>query len=147
MAAPDFYFAINATFRYIHETYGEEALIAYWEAMGDEYYDDLTSRFREGGLVAAEEYWREFFAEEPNGEVGVLRSDADVEIQVAQCPAIHHLRTHDREVMPLYCRHCHHVSSVIARKAGLAFQLEGGGGSCRQVFTVKENSPAEEAGR
>lgn len=134
MAAPDFYFAINATFRHFYETYGEEALIAYWEAMGDEYFDALSRRFREGGLEAVESYWRDFFAGEPGGEVEVTRQGQRVEIAVKDCPAIRHLRLHGREIMPLYCRHCHHVSSVIARKAGLGFQLQGGGGTCQQAF-------------
>jgi hypothetical protein len=134
MAAPDFYFAINATFRYFYRTYGEAGLIAYWEALGDEYFDSLSQRFREGGLDAVEEYWRDFFAAEPGGEVDVVRHGDRVEILVLECPAIHHLRRHGREVMPLYCRHCFHVSSVIARKAGLGFQLQGGDGRCLQTF-------------
>jgi hypothetical protein len=136
MAAPDFYFAINATFRHLYETYGEEALIAYWEAMGNEYFDDLSRRFREGGLEAVESHWREFFAEEPDGQVEVVRHGDRVDILVEECPAIRHLRLHGREIMPLYCRHCHHVSAAIARKAGLGFQLEGGGGTCQQSFYV-----------
>ncbi|MBI3921223.1 MAG: hypothetical protein HY318_07390 [Armatimonadetes bacterium] len=138
MAAPDFYYAVNATFRFLHETYGEEALIAYWEAMGEEHFAELSQRFQAGGLEAVEAYWRDFFAEEPGGEVEVNRTGSQVQIAVSHCPAIHHLRSNGRDIMPLYCRHCHHVSSVIARKAGLGFELEGGGGSCHQVFSTKE---------
>lgn len=136
MAAADFYFAINATFRHIHDTYGEQALIEYWEAMGGEFYRPVSERFREGGLHAVETYWKEFFAAEPGGSVGVQRREASVEIRVDDCPAIHHLRANGREVMPLYCRHCHHVSRVIAENAGIEFHLEGGGGACRQVFSL-----------
>ena len=52
MAAPDFYFAINATFRFIEERWGEEALNRYWDAMGRGYYAPLSARFRSGGLAA-----------------------------------------------------------------------------------------------
>lgn len=138
MAAPDFYYAVNATFRFLHDTYGEEALIAYWEAMGEEHFSELSQRFHAGGLEAVETYWRGFFAEEPGGEVEVTRTGTQVNIAVSHCPAIHHLRSNGRDIMPLYCRHCHHVSSVIARKAGLGFELEGGGGSCHQAFFEKE---------
>ncbi|NCO33170.1 MAG: hypothetical protein GW893_04765 [Armatimonadetes bacterium] len=137
MAAPDFYFAINATFRHVHDKYGEDALIGYWEAMGDDYFHALSQRLKEGGLEAIEGYWREFFETEPGGEVDVSREENQVNIDVRDCPAIRHLKEHNRVVMPLYCRHCYHVSSVIARKAGMTFELEGGGGSCRQVFNSK----------
>lgn len=140
MAAPDFYFAINATFRHLYQTYGETALIAYWKAMGDEYFNFLSQRFREGGLEAVEDYWRDFFAAEPGGEVDVVRHADRVEILVLECPAIRHLRRHGREVMPLYCQHCYHISSVIARKAGLGFQLQAGGGTCHQTFSAGRES-------
>jgi len=132
MAAPDFYFAINATFRFIHERWGEEGLTRYWEALAREYYAPVSARFRDEGLDGVAAYWRDFFAEEPGGSVEV-RADADaVVIRVAECPAIRHLRAHGREVMPLYCRHCRVVSSAMARAAGLSFALEGGDGACEQ---------------
>lgn len=140
MAAPDFYFAINATFRHIYNTYGEEALIAYWEAMGQEYFHYLSEQFREGGLAAVEKYWREFFNQEPGGDVEVSRKADGVEVRVNRCPAIAHLRAHHREILPLYCRHCDHISRVIARNAGMGFSLEGGMGRCRQVFAARTGS-------
>lgn len=136
MAAADFYFAINATFRFILDNYGEDALEQYWRAMGDEYYASLADRFREGGLDEVERYWREFFAAEPGGEVEVSRAEHTVHIDVRDCPAIRWLRMHNREIVPNYCRHCHHVSTAIASRAGLAFVLEGGGGACHQQFST-----------
>jgi len=53
MSAGDFYFAINATFRFIHDAYGKEALIDYWTAMAREYHADVAARFRAGGLEEA----------------------------------------------------------------------------------------------
>ncbi|MBX7255997.1 MAG: hypothetical protein K1Y02_06515 [Candidatus Hydrogenedentes bacterium] len=137
MAAGDFYFAINATFRFILQQFGEQALIDYWRAMGEEYYAPLSKRFREGGLEEVERYWREFFAVEPGGDVVVTASDDSVEIDVRECPAIRWLRVHGRDIVPHYCNHCHHVSTVIAENAGLAFAVEGGGGSCHQAFSAK----------
>ncbi|NLC57061.1 MAG: hypothetical protein GX774_09510 [Armatimonadetes bacterium] len=134
MAAPDFYFAINATFRFFYERWGEEGLTRYWEALGREYFAPLSRHFREGGLAAVEEYWRDFFAAEPGGEVTVRRDGEQVTLEVRVCPAIRHLRAHGREVMPLYCRHCDVVSGTIAREAGLRFGREGGDGACRQWF-------------
>lgn len=138
MAAGDFYFAINATFRFLLENYGEEALAAYWRAMGAEYYAPLAQRFRQGGLEEVERYWREFFASEPGGSVDITTTGSQVEIEVRDCPAIRWLRTHNREVVSCYCQHCHHVSSAIAEKAALKFSLEGGGGACHQCFSQED---------
>lgn len=140
MAAGDFYFAINATFRFILDKYGEQALIDYWRAMGEEYYATLAVRFREGGLEEVERYWREFFANEPGGAVEVSKHEGAIIVDVKVCPAIRWLRDNGRAVVPQYCRHCHHVSTAISERAGLTFKLEGGGGSCTQTFCV--GSPA-----
>jgi hypothetical protein len=134
MAAGDFYFAINATFRFLHDTWGEQALIDYWVALAREYHAPLSQRFREGGLPAVADYWRDYFDHEPGGEVAVEANDDAVVIDVKDCPAIRWLNEGGREIMPLYCRHCHHVSTALAANAGLSFQLEGGGGTCRQTF-------------
>ncbi|MBI4557289.1 MAG: hypothetical protein HY706_06880 [Candidatus Hydrogenedentes bacterium] len=141
MPAGDFYFAINATFRFIQDRFGEEALIRYWETLGSNFYAPLVERFRTGGPDAVAAYWREFFANEPGGKVVVEKQDGKVEIDVQDCPAIGWLRTHNREIVSNYCRHCHHVSTAIAEKAGLNFRLEGGGGTCHQTFSQKETPP------
>lgn len=140
MAAADFYFAINATFRFILNRYGEQALYDYWQAMGQDYYAPLAVRFREGGLDAAADYWRAFFDAEPGGDVSITWHTQEVEILVHDCPAIAWLRAHGREIVPQYCAHCQHVSAVVAENAGLGFAMEGGGGQCVQRFTCSANS-------
>jgi hypothetical protein len=134
MSAGDFYFAINATFRHICETYGREALIRYWTDMAHEYHADVAERFRAGGLAAVRDYWAAYFAAEPGGHVEVVISGPEVEITVHDCPAIRWLRDGGRAIVPYYCEHCHHISTAIAEQAGLGFHLEGGGGACRQTF-------------
>jgi hypothetical protein len=141
MAAGDFYFAINATFRFFLRHHGEEGLRRYWTAMGTEHYAPLAERFREGGLPAVEQYWADFFRQEPGGDVVVSRSPEEVTIDVRDCPAIRWLRENNRDIVGPYCEHCHHVSSAIAGRAGMGFQLEGGGGTCRQHFTRAEPAP------
>ena len=138
MAAADFYYAINATFRYMASRYGREGLYAYWRSLGREYFADLVERFRTGGLAAVEDYWREFFRVEPGGEVSVCREDGQVVIEVQECPAIRHLKANGREVMGLYCEHCLVINSEMADGAGLEFRMSGGDGACRQVFANKQ---------
>lgn len=137
MAAPDFYFALDATFRWIEANWGAAGLRAYWEALGREHYAGLSERFRAGGLPAVAEHWEAFFAAEPGGEVEVRRLPEEVRIEVRVCPAVRHLRTHGREPMPRYCEHCTVVSQALGEAAGLAVRVEGGGGSCCQYFTLR----------
>lgn len=138
MAAPNFYFGINATFRYIQQRYGREGLHAYWRAMAREYFANVIEHFAKGGLEAVEEYWQEFFEAEPGGEVSVRREGSEVIIEVKQCPAITYLKAKKRKIMDLYCEHCDVINKEMAEAAGLEFQMNGGNGSCGQVFSRKE---------
>lgn len=137
MSAGDFYFAINATFRFIHDTYGKDVLIDYWTSMAHEYHAAVAARFREGGLAEVQRYWADYFAEEPGGDVHVGLSDMGVEIDVRDCPAIRWLTEVGREIVPYYCEHCHYVSTALADQAGMCFALTGGGGTCHQVFSLR----------
>lgn len=140
MSAPDFYFAINATFRHLHDRYGKEALIDYWRRLGQEYYRDRILRWREGGPQAIADDWQAYFAEEPQAEVRVSAGDDWAELDVATCPAIKHLRHERREIVPYFCEHCDHVCGSMAEQAGYQFARTGGMGSCRQRFTRLEGA-------
>lgn len=138
MSAGDFYYGINATFRFVHDSWGKEALVDYWTSMAHEYHAEVSDLFRDGGLDEVERYWSDYFAKEPGGEVTVRQANDQVEIRVDDCPAFRWLKNGEREIVPYYCEHCQHVSTVIAKEAGMAFKLEGGNGTCRQFFGLKE---------
>ena len=42
VGAADFYFAINATFRFIEKRFGREGLRRYWQELGASYYAPVT---------------------------------------------------------------------------------------------------------
>ncbi len=141
MAHGDFYFTINATFYYFTERWGEGALLAYWQAMGHEYLAPLAAHFQAGGLEAIARYWSDYFDQEPGGDVAVSQVGPDsVVIDVRDCPAIAWL-THSKDaashppVHPMYCQHCLHISRAMMEGTDYTFVLEGGGGSCRQIFS------------
>jgi hypothetical protein len=135
MSAPDFFFAVNAMFRHLHDRYGRQALVDYWRDMAREHYGQRIAAWRSGGLAAVADDWREYFAHEPQAEVEV-RSDATaVELWVRVCPAIKHLRDSGRDIVPYFCDHCDYTCGTMAAQAGLEFHRSGGMGSCRQRFT------------
>ncbi len=56
-----FYFALNATFRFIERTKGREALLSFWQDHGSNYMAPVWRKWKEGGLGAIANYWRSFF--------------------------------------------------------------------------------------
>jgi hypothetical protein len=118
VSAPDFYFAVNATFRHIHDRFGKAALVDYWESLGREYYGARAARWRDEGPAAIAEDWRQYFLKEPQAEVDVIVEDQAVTLDVRVCPAIKHLRECGREIVPYFCEHCDHTCGAMAQAAG-----------------------------
>lgn len=83
------------------------------------------------------EYWRAFFAAEPAAEVVVTQTANEVCVKVKSCPAIKHLRTQGREIVPFFCQQCYYVSEAIAQPAGFTVCVQGGNGSCEQRFVKR----------
>jgi hypothetical protein len=141
MSAPDFYFAVNAIFRHLHDRFGKAALIDYWRTLGRDYYRGRVERWKTGGTAAIADDWREYFLNEPGADVQVSRDEHVTELNVRVCPAIKHLRDSGRDIVPYFCEHCDHVCGAMAESAGFGFQRTGGMGSCVQRF-VQLTSPA-----
>ncbi len=139
VGAADFYFAINATFRFILDRFGLEGLHRYWKDLGSGYFAPVSNRWRAKGLAGIEEYFRAFFKAEPDADVEIRQIDAMVIVEVKVCPAIRHLRIHNREVVSCFCQHCYFINEAIASPAGFTTRIEGGNGSCIQTF--QRNSP------
>ena len=145
VGAPDFYFAINATFRFILQKLGPQSLRGYWTQLGEQYFAPVTERWLREGLPAVATYWRAFFDAEPGADVDVVPGQNTVTLEVKVCPAIRHLRAHGREIVPCFCQHCYFISEAMAAPAGLTVRVDGGNGSCRQTFARREaNLPAQD---
>ncbi|MDI1313285.1 hypothetical protein [Prosthecobacter sp.] len=140
----DFYFAINATFRFILKRFGIDALRRYWQDMGAGYHKPVSERWLQGGLPAVAAHWRAFFAAEPGAEVEVITAPDEVRLEVRTCPMIKHLRDHQREIVSCLCQHCYYVSEAMAAPAGLTVRISGGNGACTQRFLRKTaNEPGQ----
>jgi hypothetical protein len=142
VGAADFYFAINATFRFLLARFGLDGLRKYWGDLGARYFAPVASGWKAGGLAAVADYWRAFFAAEPGAEVDVQQTAGAVTLDVRVCPAIKHLRENGREIVPCFCQHCYFVNEAIAAPAGLTVRIAGGNGSCRQTFLPLEAASA-----
>jgi hypothetical protein len=140
VGAGDFYFAINATFRFVEKQFGRDGLRRYWQELGSTYYAPVTAAWKRGGLTAVGDYWRAFFDAEPGAEVQVDITSDRVSLDVRVCPAIKHLRAHAREIIPCFCQHCYYVSEAMAAPAGFTVRIEGGNGVCRQTFLPRHSA-------
>ena len=136
--SPDFYYAINATFRFLLRRLGADEWRRYLDELGRGYFEPVNRRWREAGLAAVASYWRAFFAAEPGARVEVTECEDRVEVQVHECPAIKHLRAGGREIVREYCQHCFHLGSARAEASGLTMRLSGGNGSCRHTFARRD---------
>ncbi|MEY2880230.1 MAG: hypothetical protein RLZZ15_2610 [Verrucomicrobiota bacterium] len=130
----DFYFATNATFRFLLARLGAAGWQRYLGDLGRGYFAPVNRKWREGGLAAVAQYWRDFFAAEPGARVEVIEHGDRVEVGVAECPAIKHLRAGGREIVREYCQHCYFLGAARAEAAGLTMRLSGGNGSCRHTY-------------
>ena len=133
--AADFYFATNATFRFLLQRLGPAGWRRYLEEMGREYFAPVNDRWKRGGLPAVAGYWRAFFAAEPGAEVEVVPAADRVEVHVRRCPAIAHLRAAQRAIVPEYCQHCYFLGAARAEASGFVMRLRGGNGSCCHTFS------------
>lgn len=141
----DFYYAINATFRFILARRGEDGWRRYLADLGRDYFAPVNRAWRAGGLPAVAAYWRAFFAAEPGARVEVTERADRVEIAVRECPAIRHLRAGGRETVPQFCRHCQILGHARAEAAGLEMRLAGGNGACVHTYaTVAAGLPPQD---
>lgn len=136
VGAPDFYFAINATFRFILRRLGGEAWRNYLRELGRGYFAPVNRQWQQGGLGAVARYWRAFFAAEPGARADVVELPDRVEIHVIECPAIKHLRAQGREIVGEYCEHCYHLGLARAEAAGFTMRLRGGNGRCVHTYAL-----------
>jgi len=134
----DFYYAINATFRFLLRSQGYAGWRRYLEEMGRGYFAPVNRQWSQGGLDAVARYWRAFFAAEPGAVVEVVQQADRVELQVRECPAIKHLRSGGREIVREYCQHCYYLGAARAEATGLTMRLSGGNGRCCHTYARPE---------
>ncbi len=140
----DFYFAVNATFRFVLGRFGMDGLRKYWADIGTNYYKPVSERWQQGGLPAVADYWRAFFESEPKGDVEVITTADEVRLEIRTCPMIKHLRDHGREIVPCFCQHCYFVSEALAAPAAMTVRITGGNGACTQRFIKTSNDEPQQ---
>lgn len=145
MSAPDFYFAINAMFKHIHDRFGKASLVDYWQKLGTHYYAQRWQAWKSGGLNAIAADWRTYFDKEPGADVVVTTQHDRVILDVHTCPAIAHIRKHNRDLADYFCEHCDVINTAMTDHSGHRFTRTGGMGSCQQQFIQLTTSASPSA--
>lgn len=137
VGAGDFYFAINATFRFLLSKFKYDGFVRWLREMGRDYFAPTNRQWREGGLPTVAAYWREFFDAEPGADVEIREESDLVTISVHRCPAIAHLRNGGREPVREFCQHCYYLNQSRADESLLSMTVEGGNGQCTHRYAAQ----------
>ncbi len=87
----DFHGALSAAIQYLDDRYGAEAVREYLWQFARAFYAPLIEQVQVRGLDALEEHFRRLYAIE-GGDVHFVRSQDELRIEVARCPAVAHMR-------------------------------------------------------
>jgi len=93
-------------------------LLAYWHELGRLQSLELADRFRQGGLLACQEYWDAIFREE-NCVADTTLTDDYLELRMHRCPSLSKVLDNDATPCDLYCDHCMAWVEPVMQEAGL----------------------------
>ena len=131
----DFHGALSFAIRHLRETYGDREMRLYLKQVARNVYAPLIGRVQKEGLKALKDHWGRVFGIEGGKFRQQLEGDTLV-LEVAECPAIAHMKRAGYEVDKAFCLSTEIVVGEICRKAGLEFEVEydTDKGRCRQTF-------------
>ena len=114
----------NEVFKALEEK-GHEHLVAYWRELGRLQTEELSGRFREGGLRAAHDYWQRI-VEEENCKAELTLTEDYFEFHMLECPSLGKALDSDAGACPVYCDHCMAWVQPVLEAAGLhgVFDME-----------------------
>jgi hypothetical protein len=94
----------NEVFKFL-ESWGEEALTAYWLEISKSQSMLTLDLFRENGMEGMRQYWEHIRIEE-NCDMDLDLNDDRLELRMNVCPSLSKIQDNDAEPMERYCDHC-----------------------------------------
>lgn len=119
----DFHGALSYAFEFLEAQYGEDGLRDFLTRLADTVYAPVVQDLRDRGLPALEAHWRHIMDLEEAEYTLEMESDTLV-LDVLQCPAVSHMRTHNYRVSEHFCEHTRIVNDAICRRAGYEATVE-----------------------
>ena len=122
---PDFHSSLNMGLHYLATVHGEKALRDYLIRFTKNVYKPVIEKLATDPLGAIEEKLRwTYEAEKCPDALTVTRTEKGMEVRVAYCPAVRHLKETGREVSPWFALSTSVVMETLAEAAGLDFVME-----------------------
>ena len=118
----DFHGALSVGLDYIATQFGEDAVREYLHEFGKSYYSPLKKDLIERGLVAVEEHFTEVYNDE-SAEFEISLYEDELQIDVAACPAVMHMREKNYTVSPRFIETTRTVNQAICEGTPFAFEL------------------------
>ena len=131
----DFHGALCYGIKYLDDNYGPEAVTEYLKQVGRTYFAPLSEAMKKKGLSALEEHLQNIFTKEA-GKFNLRYEDGTLILEVAECPAITHLKKIGQLFTERYCETTVVVNETICAEAGYSCscQYEPGKAKCVQKF-------------
>ena len=119
----DFHATLNQGLIYIQEKYGPEAVREYLRRLGRTFYSPLSESLRRGGLGALRLYLEKVYSEE-NAEYEIRSDDNDLEMKIAFCPAVSHIRKLGFTVSDMFRETTNTLFEAVCEETPFDFRLE-----------------------
>ena len=132
----DFHGALSEGLEFLHNRYGPDAVREYLRRFADEFYAPLKKALKEKGLVAVRDHYEKIYKLE-EGKATFTLSDGELVIDVAESPAVTHMRKNGYTVARLFHETIKTVNETICEGTDFAFELQSydpATGKSRQRF-------------
>ena len=120
----DFHHSMNRCLHFVGEKFGEEELRALFMQYVQNALRPLLTRIRKEGLAPLKDYIITTYEKEKAPEaVSASLSDGTLQVEIAFCPAVRHLRGNGHEVSPWFSKSTEYTMASIAEACGLSFDM------------------------
>jgi hypothetical protein len=119
----DFHATMNQGLIYLQEKYGISGVRDYLRQLGRSFYSPLSESLRRDGLGAVRRYLEKVYSEE-NAEYEIDSSEDHLEMKIALCPAVAHIRKLGFPVSDLFFETTKSLYDAICEGTPFDFRLE-----------------------
>ena len=131
----DFHGCLSFGLKFLAENYGPAEVEAYLRRVARNVYAPLIQRLRNQGLPALAVHCRRIMTLE-DADFRLYADDDVLILEIRDCPAISHVKTHGYEIAPNFCESTRIINDDISRRAGYSASVEYDQalGRCTQRF-------------
>lgn len=118
----DFHGALSNGIDYLEKNYGKDAVREYLLQFSNSYYAPLKNEICTNGLVALKSYIERIYQVE-GGKVNIAFSEDEMIVEIADCPAVSHMKAQGYHVACLFSETTRTVNEAICEDTPYAAEL------------------------